>query len=113
MYPTGKKNIKYVVLLFYADFSKESKQLLKDYDIVAKTYRSDDHVTLGKMDVENHPEYALKYGVTSYPTILFFIRVFPIEKVGSKKNQHIFFAFFKTNLMNIDIVLKKSLKSSV
>ena len=61
-----------VMVYFYADFSKESKQLLKDYDIVAKTYRSDDHVTLGKMDVENHPEYALKYGVTSYPTILFF-----------------------------------------
>ena len=34
--------------------------------------------------------------ISNFILILFFIRVFPIEKVGSKKNQHIFFAFFIT-----------------
>jgi protein disulfide-isomerase A6 len=61
-----------VMVYFYAEWSKESRDLLRDYEIVGKTYRSDDNVVLCKMDVEKHTEYGLKYGVTSYPTILFF-----------------------------------------
>ena len=65
------------MVFFYAEWSKISTDLLDDYNIVGKTYRSDDNIVLCKMDVENYPDYAVKYDVTSYPKIL----VFPSEKL--------------------------------
>ena len=61
-----------VMVFFYAKWSKISTDLLDDYNIVGKTYRSDDNIVLCKMDVENYPDYAVKYDVTSYPKILVF-----------------------------------------
>ena len=61
-----------VLVFFYAAWSSISKDILPNIEIAAYTYRSDKNVVVAKMDVEKHPEFGLKYQVTSYPTILYF-----------------------------------------
>mgnify|MGYP006136148529 FL=1 len=61
-----------VLVYFYAAWSDFSKEMLTNFEIAAYSYRSDKSVVLAKMDVEKYPEFALKYSVTTYPTILYF-----------------------------------------
>jgi thioredoxin 1 len=47
--------------------------------------RAGEHVTVGKLDVDRHPEVAERYGVRSIPTLLLFRRGQVVERrVGAR-----------------------------
>ncbi|MGB9602437.1 MAG: thioredoxin [Verrucomicrobiia bacterium] len=59
-----------VVVDFWAEWCGPCKMLAPTLDELADEYAG--KVKIGKLNVDNHPEIANNYGISSIPTLLFF-----------------------------------------
>lgn len=59
-----------VLVDFYADWCGPCRALAPIIEALATEY--DGKIKIGKINVDENPEYASKYGVMSIPTLLFF-----------------------------------------
>nr|2YNX_A Chain A, LACA THIOREDOXIN [synthetic construct]2YNX_B Chain B, LACA THIOREDOXIN [synthetic construct] len=65
-----KKNNKVVVVDFWAEWCGPCRMIAPIIEELAKEYAG--KVVFGKLNVDENPEIAAKYGIMSIPTLLFF-----------------------------------------
>ena len=71
---------KLMMVDFWATWCGPCKMLAPVIDIIAKDYEAKDCV-IGKVDVDQEPGLAQRYGVMSIPTVLFFKGGEEIERI--------------------------------
>lgn len=59
------------VVDFWAEWCGPCRLIGPIIEDLANEYSGNDAIAIGKLDVDNNPEVALKYGIRSIPTILF------------------------------------------
>jgi len=64
-----KKN---VLVEFYAPWCGHCKRLAPDYEKLGSTFAGEDSVVIAKVDADQHKEKSSKYGVTGFPTLIWF-----------------------------------------
>jgi len=63
---------KAVLAEFYAPWCGHCKHLAPDYEKVANAFAGDKDIVIAKLDADNHKELAGRYGVSGFPTIMWF-----------------------------------------
>jgi thioredoxin 1 len=86
-----------VLVDFWAEWCGPCKMLTPAIEAVAEEYR--DRIKVGKLNVDNAPEIASKYAVTSIPTLLFI-------KNGNVIEQHVGMLAKKALTAKIDVLLE-------
>jgi protein disulfide-isomerase A6 len=61
-----------VLAEFYAPWCGHCKKLIPDYEKLANAYAGDQNVVIAKLDADHYKELAGKYGVSGFPTLLWF-----------------------------------------
>jgi len=65
----GKKD---VLAEFYAPWCGHCKKLIPDYEKLSNAFAGDSNVVIAKLDADNYKDLAGKYGVSGFPTLLWF-----------------------------------------
>jgi thioredoxin 1 len=77
-----------VIVDFYAEWCGPCKQMSPIIDTLAKEYA--DQVKFVKVDIDKSRDLAIKYGVTSIPTLIFIKDGNPVSKeVGYKAKEEL------------------------
>jgi thioredoxin 1 len=72
---------------FWAEWCGPCRAIAPIVEELSKEYEG--KVVVGKLDVDNNPETAMKYGIRSIPTILFIKNGQVVDKhVGAASKQH-------------------------
>jgi protein disulfide-isomerase A6 len=61
-----------VLVEFYAPWCGHCKRLAPDYEKLGQTFAGEDGVVIAKYDADKHKSKGSKYGVTGFPTLLWF-----------------------------------------
>ena len=88
-----------VLVDFWAEWCGPCKMLTPAIEEIAQEYKG--RVKVGKLNVDNAPEIASRYGVTSIPTLLFI-------RNGNVIEQHVGMLAKKVLIAKIDQVLLES-----
>jgi len=75
---------KFALVEFYAPWCGHCKNLAPVYEKVAAAFANEEHCVVAKVDADKHKDLGGRYGVSGFPTILYFPED---DKSGEKKYQ--------------------------
>ncbi len=75
------------LLDFYAEWCGPCKALTPIINELIEEYESDSSIIIEKVDIDESPDYVLKYGIRTIPTIIFEKDDIVVAKINGSTNK--------------------------